>query len=1308
MTMQSSRSASSNRAAKRSGVAWCGIAIAAAVAIAGIASLASTNTYAQEPACAALPEIGRSCVDVVLLEPSATNQARTGLSSFGANDEPGNDSSATNHVVRSLDTLVYEFRYRVLHTDGLSVRLTVTLPVGLSLVEPANSQFGDAPIPAYCMSGSTFVGRVLSCELGNVPAGTTRNATLRTRPMFGVVDGTVLVLESAISAANQQSAGAVSRLGYQDLSTEQNVSCRVSRKGMTTVLAPCGDVVSARAQFDLELAGYATTNIADRGARNPNQINVALGSSITTVVGGAAGRSGFVVTYPVALALPGEGLGAAPLTSAAPMRLTQRLSNSDGIAAFGELVGCGINGNDDLAPNGTKLPANWALGMATASSPRALYHPFGRIGLAGGGATATNSVADSGAMSCGQLLAGGDITIDITPATSTFNPSAFPTRQVDGQSVPRNYVFVGIVVVFYPARPVQTPSDGGTGDGSVQVRIDLGVLDQGRLTALSIGGVAEPDASAINDGFAGPQTFDDDTNNFSIGALDIEGTFHRKLWRNPRMDTQVFAGEECLPDGSDPECRHGYVFLGANIQSEFRFSYGAFVQRPNAQFCDEWDNVKTRLRNPFDSNASAAEMPMGSPLVLRLFGLNASAAVLNAAGFTVEVSTEPGTVANIDWDNVEPARRQARSQLSAPECSSGTWYPATFPSALTDGFNPVLPPSALEIPAGSGIYPTIKRARITATALPAFISLALRGSYEVMASVPGTRLPNRTSFRFGTETLWSYAENDHAIVRSVDTSIQITAVRNVTTGAVAPLASVGYGELIEYGINTGFTSGAANPSASTAPLIIKAYLAPELDYVVGSANRALYAAPYPGVDPVSGATATVLEWRIDNAVPGAIVPWIYYAATLSTVATNNAQVHVSATVSHALDPSPLYATPIWSSREDRYAFADLVASVPEGLLVSKSTTTPYIEPGGSMVWVLQYRNTSASRFDTLRIVDVLPFDGDTVNARSRFSGTFTGGTVSPVLSGEYAIYYATSPSAHINRNPNCVSNGGSIPDGSGVCPSVGAMWVASANGSLPNGVTAIRVDDRNGLAPNTAQVISLQLQTSGGRAGDRYENSFTAVAPGQTLVVASVKAQVTLPAGEIRGLVYIYGDGTDSLYAGITGLPGVTITLTGVDNRGDTYRITTLSAPSAPQPVVNFVQINGGTVVERACTTNSRLRPGQYLFCDLPSSGVDGYTIAETQPTGYIDGVETLGALQSGAASGVTAANDVFARIRLTNSLITGLGDVGSGYNFGERIVAAINPSPAAVPISTGALVLLALLLVAFAPRVLRHREGKS
>lgn len=1237
--------------ARNAGLALVGLLLARAVA-------------AQEPPCAAIPEPGRSCVDIVLVAPSPGGLGRTGQGGFGADSEPGNDASATNHVIRTLDLLIYELRWRVLHQSANAARIRLSLPAGLDFADPPNSSFAGAPIPSFCLAGSSIVGQVLSCELGNVADGTARNVAVLTRPRFTLADGSVLRASTEISASNQQTTGAVLRSGYQDASTEADLSCSETRLGNPVTLLPCGDFVSAAPRFDLEFSGYASTNLLDRGARGP-QINTrALSTSFTTVVGGAAGRRGYTLAFPVAIALPGDGVGGAPVSGVAPITLTQRLRNSDGIAGFGELVGCGINGNSDAIPNGTLMPAGWTVGNTVATVLRAVFHPFGRIGL--GGSTAQNAVVDSGTLSCTQSAAGGDITLSITPAANTFSPPSFPTHQVDGQVVPRKYVFVAMVVVFYPADPVLTPADGGSGDGSVAVRHDLGVLTQGNLAALSINGSAEPDAAAINDGFGAVQSYDDDNNNFSLATLDAGGTVYQKIWRNPRLDTAAQAGAFCLKDASDPACRHGYAFPGANIQSEFQYNNDAFTPRSNAQFCDEWDSTRTRLRRPFDALANPDEMPPGGALYLDLNGLNTGSGVLNGAGFSVEVSTDAGTIANIDWDTAEPARTNARSQISAPECSSGNWVAASLPASLSIGRQLIQLPPALESPPGSGQYPAIKRVRIRAVQLPAFISLALRGSYEVLAAAPGTRLPNRTSFRFGSDSVWTYAENDHAIVRSVDTSINMAATANLSNGTTGPLSSIGFGDVVEWTLATRFTSGEVNPPPSIFPLIVKAYLPATLDYLGGSASTPLFVPPYPGTNPETGQAATVLEWRLTGLRPGEAVTEIRYHAQLNFSAANNSNIHSVATVEHALDPSPLYFPPVFASAEDRLAISDLTAVVPVGLLVSKLTTTPFMEVGAHSRWELRYANTSGAPFGSIRVIDVLPYNGDPVNSANAFSGGYSGGSLAPLLPGEYTLYASSSAVTTINRNPTCVSNGGSVPDGGGACPASGALWMPIATGALPAGTTAIRVDDANGLAANSQQSIELQLFHSGNLAGDVYENSYTAVAPGESLVLASAKAQVRVPAGEITGTVYADLDNSATPTAADLGIGDVIITLTGIDNQGNSLEIVTATISSfSAASTNNTLRINGGAAQTIVCTPAIGLRRGDYLFCRLPSANAAGYRIAETQPPDYLDRADNLGTLASGASAG-SVSNDLFSGIALTNNLTTGAGDRGRDYSFGE------------------------------------------
>jgi large repetitive protein len=93
--------------------------------------------------------------------------------------------------------------------------------------------------------------------------------------------------------------------------------------------------------------------------------------------------------------------------------------------------------------------------------------------------------------------------------------------------------------------------------------------------------------------------------------------------------------------------------------------------------------------------------------------------------------------------------------------------------------------------------------------------------------------------------------------------------------------------------------------------------------------------------------------------------------------------------------------------------------------------------------------------------------------------------------------------------------------------------------------------------------------------------------------------------------------------SGDTGIANVTITLTGTDARG--------------------------AAVNRSTTTNAS---GAYSFADvLPGT----YQLAETQPTTYLDGIDT-----AGNRGGDVSVNDQISAIALTDQ-------DGTGYNFGER-----------------------------------------
>jgi hypothetical protein len=174
------------------------------------------------------------------------------------------------------------------------------------------------------------------------------------------------------------------------------------------------------------------------------------------------------------------------------------------------------------------------------------------------------------------------------------------------------------------------------------------------------------------------------------------------------------------------------------------------------------------------------------------------------------------------------------------------------------------------------------------------------------------------------------------------------------------------------------------------------------------------------------------------------------------------------------------------------------------------------------------------------------------------------------------------------------------------------------------------------------------------------------VAIGESLVLASAKAQVAIPAGEIRGSVYADLDNSNSPTNLDIGIGNVVITLTGTDNQGNLIEVSTNTVNTfGAISTLNLLRINGAVAQNVTCIATLRLSRGEYLFCRLPSANINGYRISETQPLDYLDRNESLGTLASGNAAGLVG-NDFFSAIAVRNNLDTGAGERGRAYHFGE------------------------------------------
>jgi hypothetical protein len=122
---------------------------------------------------------------------------------------------------------------------------------------------------------------------------------------------------------------------------------------------------------------------------------------------------------------------------------------------------------------------------------------------------------------------------------------------------------------------------------------------------------------------------------------------------------------------------------------------------------------------------------------------------------------------------------------------------------------------------------------------------------------------------------------------------------------------------------------------------------------------------------------------------------------------------------------------------------------------------------------------------------------------------------------------------------------------------------------------------------------------------------------------------MTIRSNSLSGFVYVDADNDGAFDSGETPIQGVTITLTGTDHLGNVVNLT------ATTSITGFYRFDN-------------LRPGTY-------------TLAETQPAGYLDGRDTIGT--QGGAGG----NDVF-----SITLPIGVETNGENNNFGELLAARI------------------------------------
>jgi protocatechuate 3,4-dioxygenase beta subunit len=168
-----------------------------------------------------------------------------------------------------------------------------------------------------------------------------------------------------------------------------------------------------------------------------------------------------------------------------------------------------------------------------------------------------------------------------------------------------------------------------------------------------------------------------------------------------------------------------------------------------------------------------------------------------------------------------------------------------------------------------------------------------------------------------------------------------------------------------------------------------------------------------------------------------------------------------------------------------------------------------------------------------------------------------------------------------------------------------------------------------GLRPGTYTIQETQptgyldgKDTLGNTGGTKSNDRFQGIVLKQATAASGYNFGELTPSS-LGGTVFNDTSNDGNFDFDETGIAGATVTLTGTDDLGNSVRLTQLTGSD-----------------------------GSYLFSNLRPGT---YTITETQPAGYLDGLDTVG-----SEGGNHTTNDRF------NGIALSVGAQGTGYNFGE------------------------------------------
>jgi LPXTG-motif cell wall-anchored protein len=1067
---------------------------------------------------AALPAaVGDETLTVLLTQ-------QTGTPSFDADDAAGHDSSATNDIIRTNDTITYTVSVEFEGSDQTKPTIKFTLPQGQELVS----------LPPFCLAGSSVTPATLPAPV--VPVTATSYQSLPTQEVSCVLE------DGSGGSSFDHDFVAKVRPEMPNGTTMDPIVASATSDQVTTPAesAPLTQTVSAAANFDASKRGTATTDTTGPalGFFAPCSFDPSRGCRRTI--------------YPLTINAPADGKGVAPLSS--PITLTDDISPDAmygaGTTTSAAWLAAGAGAMDKYGARITSCGlANFNLRDGTPYSSTA------------GSNTETNSVRDSGTIDCTQLnVAGEPSQITITGADTTAY--TVPSTAQNGSALPAdaNYVVSFSIIVDVPIDAIH---DLGTSvDGVDALTYENEYTD---FTAEDVTGL--------------PNTGEILANNLRRVTVRLEssGDFNKQFvgvtgtaGNTTPGDFQPGAGYyEGPPGSSTVHDGNTVVVPGQTVLSTLTGTQtmvagtGTTFDRTRVM-CDTWDDSTLLMPTTFDNAGGGASfltyLPSGGDPVW-------------IAGWALSNTKQPNTdeLPNVTFQYGYTA---TPGSGAASDCNTGEWYDsiADVPTAvqadgLWTGVNRVRVSYSSFNTADSGLFMVNAAIALrvldtddpVGTILPNWAASVLA---DGQLSMPDALDDGTSSSSSYVPAAHSGALGDRLILGGVTARINkfVRGANEEFTGSAVPQYTSG--TAVDYRLNPTLT---ADVTAGTMAQVFVEDCLPEYQQFVSSTREGsgesitptiVQAGSPAGAEVTCAANETYVKWDLgQNVVNEPIDPIIYTVEILDTA--RNGTYTNRVVVSSPGDPSPV------GLRDDT---AQIQVITPQGIKISKSTPQNIVEINPAVIdtprtlkWSVDFANVdSPLSVSNVDIVDVLPANGvgttDFEGALAFTSATVAAGT------GINILYTKTASSA-LDVDAGDASNdvGGSTvwcdaPSGGAIVSGVGTAADCPSSAAE---VTGLRFQRPGPFLPADLMTIDIVMTPSNNDGGDVYENQAAGRADGVTLPVGPAKRQIAIIESSVGNYVWEDLDSDGIQDDGEPAVPGFPVKLVGEDLDGNPVSIST-------------------------------------------------------------------------------------------------------------------------------------------------------